>query len=352
MQRVFSSRIIGSPSTHAHLMKPNHALRALVLATGLSLSAVAVQAQMFKDLALEALHKAGKPTELQRLATQRVAAQADDAQAVLALAVTALAGSDAGARQSALARAEACVQRLPQAAACHYALGTVMGVQAMSEGMLKAARSIGTIKTALQQAQSLEPNWYPARSALVEFYLTVPGMMGGSTAKAAELALGAPVPDQARALQARVALQDGKAETALTSLTSLLSVADNELADDARQWGAQAAFNLVNNGQAPKAAGYFERLSKERPGHAMGPYGLARVRTESGALDEAVKLFELSATLKGAEILPIDYRKGIALQQAGRNDAARAAFKSFVAVGKGQKASLDDARKRIEQLGG
>jgi len=333
-------------------MNPNPAVLALALGASLCLSTAGVQAQMFKDPALESLHLAGKPAELQRLATQRVAAQADDAQAVLALAVTALAGSDPGARQTALARAEGCVQRLPQAAACHYALGTVLGVQAMSEGMLKVARSAGAIKTALTQAQALEPTWYPARSALVEFYLVAPGMMGGSSARAAELAAAAPSPEQARALQARVALQDGKAETALSALTPLLTVADQELADDVRQWGAQAAFNLVNNGHATKAQGFFERLSRDRPGHAVGPYGLARVRTEAGAFDEAVKLFESSATLKGAEILPIDYRKGIALQQAGRNDAARLAFKSFVATGKGQKTSLDDARKRLEQLGG
>jgi len=93
-------------------------------------------------------------------------------------------------------------------------------------------------------------------------------------------------------------------------------------------------------------------LSRDRPGHAVGPYGLARVRTEAGAFDEAVKLFKSSATLKGAEILPIDYRKGIDLQQAGRNDAAGLALKSFVATGKGPKSSLEDARKRLEQLGG
>jgi tetratricopeptide (TPR) repeat protein len=333
-------------------MNPTLSTRALSLCVCLWLTAPGAHAQMFKDAALETLHLAGKSSELQRLATQRVAAQADDVQAVLALAVTALAGSDATARQSALARAEGCVQRLPQAAPCHYALGTVLGVQAMSEGMLKAARSAGTVKTALMQAQSLEPGWYPARSALVEFYLMAPGMMGGSTSKAAELAASAPVPEQVRALQARVALQDGKAEIALTSLTSLLAVADTELADDVRQWGAQAAFNLLNNGQAPKAGAYFERLSKERPGQATGPYGLARVRTEAGAFEEAIKLFELSATLKGAETLPIEYRKGIALQQAGRSDAAKSAFKTFVAAGKGQKSSLEDARKRLEQLGG
>lgn len=333
-------------------MNANTSLRALALCASLCLAATAAHAQMFKDSALETLHAAGKSGELQRLATQRLAAQADDVQAVLALAVTALAGTEAGPRQTAMARAESCVQRLPQAAACHYALGTVLAVQAMSEGMLKAARSAGTVKTALTQAQALEPAWYPARSALVEFHLVAPGMMGGSAAKAAELAASAPVPEQARALQARVALQDGKAETALSSLTTLLTVPDQDLADDVRQWGAQAAFNLVNNGQAAKAQAFFERLTKERPGHAMGPYGLGRVRTEAGAFDEAVKLFESSASLKGAEILPIDYRKGIALQQAGRNDAARVAYKSFVAAGKGQKSSLDDARKRLDQLGG
>ena len=282
-----------------------HSVRALALCVSLCLAPFAATAQMFKDAALEALHASGKSVELQRLALQRVTAQADDVQAVLAL-----------------------------------------------EGMLKAARSAGAVKSALTQAQALEPTWYPARSALVEFYLMAPGMMGGSSAKAAELATAAPHPEQTRALQARVALQDNKVETALASLTSLLTVSDTELADDVRQWGAMAAFNLVNNGQAPKAAAYFERLSKERPGHAAGPYGLARVRTEAGAFDEAIKLFELSATLKGADILPVDYRKGIALQQAGRNDAARAAFKSFVATGKGQKSSLEDARKRVEQLGG
>ena len=325
---------------------------ALALCASFCLAAPGAHAQMFKDAALETLHLAGKSAELQRLAAQRVAAQADDVQAVLALAVTALAGADAGARQTALARAESCVQRLPQAAACHYALGTVLGVQAMSEGMLKAARSAGAVKTALTQAQALEPNWYPARSALVEFYLVAPGMMGGSASKAAALAASAPQPEHVRALQARLAMEDGKPEALLLLLTPLLSAADPEVASDVRQWATQAAFGLFSEGQAAKAQGYFERLSQERPGHAMGPFGLARVRSEAGAYDDAVKLFELSATLKGADRLPIDYRKGIALQQAGRIDAARLALKTFVAAGKGQKSMLDDARKRLDQLGG
>jgi len=45
------------------------------------------------------------------------------------------------------------------------------------------------------------------------------------------------------------------------------------------------------------------------------------------------------------------WRVGISLQELGRTDAARASFQRFVAAGKGQKASLDDAKKRLAQLG-
>jgi Flp pilus assembly protein TadD len=48
----------------------------------------------------------------------------------------------------------------------------------------------------------------------------------------------------------------------------------------------------------------------------------------------------------------VDYRRGIALQELGRKDEARAAYTRFVAAGKGQKAALEDARKRLAELGG
>jgi tetratricopeptide (TPR) repeat protein len=309
-------------------------------------------AQMFKDSALQSLHHAERSSDLLRVARERLTAQPGDAQAVLALAIAALATNDAPARQAAIGRAEACTQEQPQAAVCHYALGVVLGVQAMSEGMVKAARSAGTVKTALIQAQTLDPAWYPARSALVDFYLLAPGIMGGSTAKAADLARAAPTPDQSRALQARVDLQAGKPELAVQALGGLLAATDPELADDAAQWGMQAGMKLISDGQSAKAQPFFERLLRERPGSASGPYGLARVRSENGAHADALKLFDQAAAGKGAALLPIDYRRGIALQALARTDEAKAAYTRFVTAGKGQKAALEDARKRLEQLGG
>jgi tetratricopeptide (TPR) repeat protein len=311
---------------------------------------------MFKEPALQSLYQQGqfqqaKMADLGRLARERLVAQPGDAQAVLALALATLEGNDRPARQDVIGRAEACIQQQPQAAACHYALGVVLGVQSMAEGMMKAARSAGTVKAALSQAQTLEPGWYPARSALVEFYLLAPGLMGGSTARAHELARSAPNPDQARVLQARVDLQEGRTAAVLQSVSSALQASDAALASDAAQWGFAAASKLINEGQAAQAQPFLERLTRERPASANGPYGLARVQAAAGAHAEALKLYDQAAKAADVSGLPLDYRRGIALQELGRLDDARAAYMRFVSAGKGQKASLEDARKRLQALG-
>ena len=108
---------------------------------------------------------------------------------------------------------------------------------------------------------------------------------------------------------------------------------------------------MVNAGQAAKAQPLLDKLVREYPQQASPVYTLARARSEAGAQEEALKLYELAATLKGADLLPLSYRSGIALQQLGRKVAARASFTRFIAVGKGQKAALEDAKKRLEQLG-
>lgn len=311
-----------------------------------------VSAQMLKDPALEALYQADRFDELQRSAAARVAAQPDDAQAVLGVALAALARDDAPARLAAIQRAEACLEKQPKAAPCQYALGTVLGIQAMSEGLFKAARSAGTIRDALQAAHEADPTWFPARSALAEFYLLAPGMMGGSTAKAAELARSAPRPEQVRLLQARAAAQAKKFDDALALHLSLPAELEATVAEDARAWAAQCVLAMAGSGQAAKALPLAEKITREHPRHAQPLYALARVRGETGAREEALKLFERAATLKGGEELPTAYRIGVELQELGRKDEAKAAFARHIASGKGSKASKEDAKKRIEQLAG
>lgn len=327
-------------------------MAAIALAVATWAPASPALAQTFSDAALENLHLAQRHDELRRVAGTRLAAKADDEQAVLGLAVAALRANDAAPRKAAIAAAEACVERAPKAAACHWALGTVLGVQAMSEGMMAAGRSLGRVREALVAAHELAPAWWPARSSLVEFYVVAPGMMGGSLSKAEVLARTAPTADGRKALEARMAIQREQPDAALAVFAALKPGSDAALDEDVRNWGRAAAFNLVNAGQPAKAQAWFEAQMRERPNDALPPYGLARVLAETGKPAEALPLYERASKGRDAAELPIAYRMGLAQQMLGQTDAAKSSYRRFVDAGKGQKRNLDDARKRLTELGG
>lgn len=309
-------------------------------------------AQTIRDPALEALYTAGRTQDLHRASAQRVQAQADDAPAVLGLALAALEMDETSARRQAITAAEACVARQPRAGACHYALGVTLGVQAMVDGMLKAARSAGTVREALSTALEIDTSWYPARSALVEFYLLAPGIMGGSTSRATELAGSAPRAEQVLALQARVAMADRRLEAAVQGLAKLPTALEHALASDVQAWSVQAGLGLVNEGQWAKAQGLLERCLRNRPDDAGALYALGRARGEAGEPAQALKLYEQAAAAKNASAWPVQYRVGLTLEQLGRPHEAKAAFKRHIAAAKGPKNLLEEARKRVEALGG
>ena len=325
-------------------------LRLPLIASLCLAAALPVHAQMFKDPQFESLYRADNLAEVEKLGQQRVASQADDAQAVLALALGALRSNDAGRRKSAIGHAEGCVQKQPRAAPCHYALGVVLGVQAMSEGLLKMAGSVGRVRESLVEALALEPAWFPARSAVVEFYLVAPGVIGGSTSKAQETARAAARPEQAQALEGRMALQEKKFERALQLLAEVRPGGDGALQEDLLAWTQGAAFGLVNEGQGEMARPTFERLQKEHPENAVPVFGLARLAAEAGRHADALALLERSSKLKGADRLPLDYRNGLSQLALGQKEAAKASLARFVAAGKGSSANLDDAKKRLSQL--
>jgi len=323
-------------------------LLALVLATAGSLAA----AQPFQDPAFNTLYAADKLDELGQLARERLAQRADDDQAVLANALVALTSGDGKQREAAIRHAEACLQAKPAAAPCHYALGAVLGVHAMSQGMLKIVSNVGRVKHALEKAVELAPQWYIGRGALVEFYALAPSVVGGSETKAREVARAAPVPDHARVLEAGLAVKGDRFEQALALLAEVKPGKDAALDGDLRQWWLAAGAGLVGDGKHDAARAAFERLAREQPEYGAGPYGLGRLAFETGAYAESIKLYQQSAKLKGSDRLPLDYRMGLAQQALGRNDEARASYNRFIAGGRGAHRSLEDAKKRLAQLGG
>jgi tetratricopeptide (TPR) repeat protein len=121
---------------------------------------------------------------------------------------------------------------------------------------------------------------------------------------------------------------------------------------DARAWAVQAGLAMINAGQTAKAVPLLERLFRDHGAHAGPAYSLARAKGENGAHEEALKLYEQALNLKNASQWPVLYRLGMTQQQLGRNDDAKASYKRYLASAKGQKKQQDDARKRLEELGG
>lgn len=64
----------------------------------------------------------------------------------------------------------------------HYKYGGVLGMKAL-QNKIKAIGLIGDIKKSFTRAAELDPNHIDARWALVEFYVQLPGIFGGSKKK-------------------------------------------------------------------------------------------------------------------------------------------------------------------------
>lgn len=70
----------------------------------------------------------------------------------------------------------------------HFKYGGAMGMKALSISKFRAVTYISDIKYHFEKAARLDPSHIEARWALVEFYIQLPGIIGGSEEKALEYA--------------------------------------------------------------------------------------------------------------------------------------------------------------------
>jgi tetratricopeptide (TPR) repeat protein len=74
----------------------------------------------------------------------------------------------------------------PTEADYFYKYGGCLALRAMEVNKLKALGMVGDMKEAFEKAIMLNPKHIPARWALIEIYLQLPGFLGGSESKAFE----------------------------------------------------------------------------------------------------------------------------------------------------------------------
>lgn len=89
---------------------------------------------------------------------------------------------------TAIAYYEELVEAYPRNADYHFKCGGAMGMKALEISRIRALTYIGDIKEYFETAARLDPNHIETRWALVEFYIQLPGIIGGSERKAIKYA--------------------------------------------------------------------------------------------------------------------------------------------------------------------
>lgn len=328
------------------------ALAALVTGTALATA----QAAVFKDARLESLHEAARYAELEQQAQARLKADPADAEAsaALALALSVADPADAGRLQAGAQQARRCTEQHPNVAVCHLAAAQNLSLQMLNMGMAQAMRHVGGLKDLWARALALEPTSFVARVQLAKLYLALPGMMGGSTAKAKALeeAVRGSQPETARVIRVHIAAEARQWAEMEAELLALKGARDAALQDEVRDATMQLALVYLKDGKdLAKAKGLYESLQREQPGRAAGFYGAGRVQAALGQPDEAIRLFERARALAGADDYPIDHRLGDALLAKGDKSQARAAYERFIANKRANPANVEEARKRLARLG-
>lgn len=315
-------------------------------------TALPATAQNLRDPAWEALLDADRHAELQARARERLKAEPGDPQATLALGFAVTADGQLAAIDAAVPLAEACIERHPEAAECHYTLGVLTSAQVLRGGMFQAMRLAGRIRESFEKAVALQPEAFNHRVALMQFYLVAPGVAGGGADKARELARAteAKQPEHARCLRAMLATVEDRHAEAEQLLWSVQAGRDKVLqAVTYANLGQLGALKL-NQQQAAQAETLFERLLQADPTRAFAAYGLGRVKTETGAPQEALRYYARARQLRGHATLPIDYREALAWLLLGDQAKAKSLLQRFVSAGRGNPKNLEDAKERLAKL--
>lgn len=85
---------------------------------------------------------------------------------------------------NAVLQYEKLVELNPENANYNYKYGGALAMKAQSSSKFKALGLVGTIKTAFHRAVALDTSHIDVHWALVDFYVTLPGLLGGSYSKA------------------------------------------------------------------------------------------------------------------------------------------------------------------------
>lgn len=263
-------------------------------------------------------------------AVLETAARADgaDARAAYYLGRIALVDGDAGKAEQWLERA---VKLDGRNADYHHWLGRAYSREALRAGKFRQLKLAGRIRDEFRAAVALAPDDVDARFDLMQYYLVVPGIMGGSEDRARE---------QADEIRRRNAFRGHLASGAIAERKKDEAGAEREYTaavtafPDSLQGSYALASFYARRGDWERAFAVCERLVSTRD-DAVAKYYFGRMSSMSGQrLDRGAELLREYLQRRPDDTDPslasAHYRLGLVYEKQGRRDLARQEFATTV----------------------
>lgn len=329
------------------LRTPLHAIAGALAAVALSCASPAVHAHAYS-----AAIKAKKYAEVEQAASAKLATDPQNAEALIARVDLIVAQGQEARLEEAVKLAEQCIAAHPQKSECHEALGNALGTKAMMGGIMSAIGYATDIRDAFKKAVELDAKNLDARFSLLTYYQQAPGIVGGGSGKAKDLAAETAKvhPEAGKLMQAAIALADEDFAKAEALALSANPKGSDVMVETQRNTLYAVGGQQARNKQYAEAQRVFADLEKRYPDSALGAFGQARVMQEQGKHADALPLLERALSVDAAA--HIHYRLGQSLQAVNDKARAVAAYEKALgfkpALSKKQRADAQDQLKTLK----
>lgn len=239
-----------------------------------------------------------------------------------------------GTAEAALEAAEDLVDDFPKLGAAHLWLGNAYGNRIGQLGTFGQGLMAPKLRDAFEQALALDPSLHEARTALLEYYLQAPAIVGGSVAKAKAQAaeLQRRDPPRGHYAQGRIAQHEDRLDDAKRHyLAAYAARPENP------NYRMSAGLIHQEDKAWDKAFDVFGRWVQEEPKAASAWYQIGRTAVLSGQrLDEGQAAFRRFLALPERPGQPEHkygwWRLGQALALAGDKAGAREALQRALSL--------------------
>ena len=238
--------------------------------------------------------------------------------------------------------AEKAVALEPQNSLYHLWLGQAMGRKAEDANPLTAFSLARKVKTEFERAVSLDPNNFPARADLSEFYIEAPGFLGGDKNKARQQADFVARRDPALAHYINARIEEKQGNSGAEAEYKKAIAASNE---PAHYWVELAHFYLRTGHFADMESAVTHALNTARSGDVTEFDAAALLlhasRNFGGAAQMLRHYIAQEETSEEGPVFQAHYLLGVLLEKQVKNREAIAEFQSSLQLASQYKASRD-----------